>query len=261
VRPYDGHLISINPNGTYKGNVVADMQIMTAKAILDGLIVDAPLHQMRANKINQTLVSWAESGDVVYKPDLRCGGDSMHHVAKGSIVIRVENTRGVLIENNTISSIVNLSPVPYDGCVDLHEKLNEEDLNQRTIGNLRGISLSAVAGFANGAPSIVRGNRVYNLTSRNAEIVVGIDIQGESNGVLIKDNVVDLGVNAKENYKHLALRLRSFVQNVTVSDNAFEQDIQRLNTEASGTRRVLHPRIGRSTANSGGCPFAHLFGL
>jgi hypothetical protein len=260
VRPYDGHPMSMYKNGTYKGNVVADMQIMVAKAIMDGIIVDAPLHQMKANKINHTLIEWASSGKIKYKPQLRCGGDSMHHVAKGTIIFRIENTRGAIIQGNSINNVANLSPAPYTTCVDLHAALTPEGAGELMIGNVRGISFSAVHGFDDGRPSSIQGNRVVNLKSNNAQVVVGIDVQGYSDRVLVQDNFVNLGssVNRSETDKYYALRLRSYAQNVTIdNNNVFMQDILKLNARSL---RHAH-RMLASGADMGGCPFARLFGF
>ena len=95
--------ISINStDGTYIGDVLSDAQIMVAKAILDGMFNettlshDALLHT-GINSIPENIVTWAEGVPVgtppqvpTYTPLYRCDGDSMHHVAKGIVVIRVE---------------------------------------------------------------------------------------------------------------------------------------------------------------------------
>ena len=57
IRASDRHLISINSNGTYKGNVVADMQIMVAKAILDGTLQNTPELQTTVNSIDETIIN------------------------------------------------------------------------------------------------------------------------------------------------------------------------------------------------------------
>lgn len=53
--------MSINDDGTYKGNVVADMQIMVAKAIHDETLTDTPALQTVHSTIDLELVEWAES--------------------------------------------------------------------------------------------------------------------------------------------------------------------------------------------------------
>ena len=93
--------IAINStDGTYIGDLLSDAQIMVAKAIAAGKFPsDDALLLTATNTIPQTIVTWAEGVPVgkprevpTYKPLYRCNGDSMHHVAKGIVVIRVEET-------------------------------------------------------------------------------------------------------------------------------------------------------------------------
>jgi hypothetical protein len=89
-------------DGTYKGNVVADAQIMTAKAILDGTLDSSgsnPSLLTNINTIPQSIVAWAEGipfgsppTKPKYTPSYRCHGDIMHHVIKGMVGIRMEET-------------------------------------------------------------------------------------------------------------------------------------------------------------------------
>jgi hypothetical protein len=91
--------LAMNDDGTYKGNVLADAQIMVAKAIVDGVLTDDPLRQIGTNTIQQAVIDWAMGIPTgtppalpTYSPLFRCNGDAMHHVAKGMTVIRVEDT-------------------------------------------------------------------------------------------------------------------------------------------------------------------------
>jgi len=111
VNSIDNSPIAINNDGTYKGNVVADLQIMVAKAIKDDFLADRPEAQTGVNTISDEIINWAESGSDVYVPSYRCNGDSMHHVSKGMIVIRVEDTRGFEIQDNSIRDVTNLRAV------------------------------------------------------------------------------------------------------------------------------------------------------
>ena len=88
-------------DGSYIGNFLSDAQIMTAKAINDGTIKGGdPLLLPGVNTINSNIVRWAEgvpTGMIrkvkpLYKPLYRCNGDAMHHVSKGMVGIRVEET-------------------------------------------------------------------------------------------------------------------------------------------------------------------------
>ena len=148
VDAVDMSLISSFEDGTYKGNVVADLQIMVAKAILEGILDDSdPLRQTAPNTISPTIIEWAESEDMVFNPSYRCNGDAMHHVNKGIVVIRVEDTEGFQIEGNSISEVKNLSPKPFTKCFDYHAGASDENEGEQQGGNVRGISVAAVRGF------------------------------------------------------------------------------------------------------------------
>jgi len=117
---FTGKGMAINDDYTYKGNVVSDMQIFVAQAILDGTLPsDDPVLQTGINTIAQSLIDWA-TGGYSYEPYYRCNGDSMHHVGKGIVVIRVEDTKGFRIQNNHITNVQNLSLMPHQGCDDYH---------------------------------------------------------------------------------------------------------------------------------------------
>ncbi len=70
--------LAMDANGRYQGNVVADMQMIVAQAILDGTLTNAPSRQIGPNSINQEICDWAKDGTVL-TPQYVCNGDSMHH--------------------------------------------------------------------------------------------------------------------------------------------------------------------------------------
>ena len=100
---FEGKGIAMSDVCRYRGNFVADMQIMVVKAIHDGVLEDTPLLQTSVNAIDPEVVAWAESGGNALSPQFRCNGDPMHHVIKGMVIIRVEETCGFDIQRNTIA--------------------------------------------------------------------------------------------------------------------------------------------------------------
>jgi hypothetical protein len=268
VRSSDGAPIAMNDDGTYKGNVVADMQIMVAKAIIDGIIQSTPQLQTIVKSLDGTISDWASSTDVTYDPQFRCNGDSMHHVVKGVAIIRVDDALGFRIDGNKIQFVNNFSPPSFSNCYDYHKGANVENaddvasLQQST--NIRGISVSAVTGFDEGLSSI-SGNDIRKLSSDNAQVIVGIDIQGKSNSISIFDNTVNLkgGVFEDPNDEFIALRLREysdgFENNIIVNNNSFTQEVQTMavtNVPVSGCEngggKEKEWEVGK---NVGGCPF------
>lgn len=268
IRASDKAPIAINPDGTYKGNVVADMQVMVAKAIMEGLIQDTPQLQTVVNSLDATIIDWASNSDVVYEPLYRCNGDSMHHVVKGMTVIRVEDAVGFQIEDNIIRGVMNLSPAPFDECYDYHKGANIENADDESAlqqgMNIRGISVSAVTGYNDAFSSISR-NVMNKFSSDYAKIVVGIDVQGKSNSISIQENTINMkeGTGEDPTDEYVALRLRKYSDvpenDIYVDANLFAQEIQTLTvaiTEVSGCKRNNgNGNDWKVGDNPGGCPF------
>lgn len=259
-------LISIFDDGSYKGNVVADMQIMVAKAILEGELEDDPLRQTAPNTISPIIIEWAESADMIFNPSYRCNGDAMHHVNKGIVVIRVEDTQGFEIEGNALSGVKNLSPKPFTKCFDYHAGASDENEGEQQGGNIRGISVAAVRGFSD-RHSIIRDNTIMQFSSSNPNVIVGIDVQGDSKAVEVEDNVVDLSARAGTSVmdEFVALRVRKHVDNegddaVIIGDNSLMQDLQILNNRRLRNRPELGPKDKDLEWKLGGCPFARARG-
>lgn len=262
--------ISTYGDGTYKGNVVADMQIMVAKAIVDGVLKDDPLRQTLPNTISPSIIEWAESDEIVLNPSYRCNGDAMHHVNKGIVVIRVEDTKGFTIEGNNIISVKNVSPLPFTNCFDYHAGASDENEGEQQSGNIRGISVAAVRGYASNRHSTIKRNEIRALASTNPNVVIAIDVQGDSKAVDVDENTVDLSTRAGTSVldEFVALRVRKHVDGeghdaVTVGDNnAFSQEVQILNNRRllrsaeTDTRGLSKDEPGQIEWKVGGCPFA-----
>ena len=258
----DGTGIAMNDDGTYKGNVIADMQIMVAKAIHEGVLQDKPLLQTGVNTIDPEIIKWAESSDEVLYPKFRCNGDSMHHVVKGMIAIRVEETRGFDIRGNTIENLENVSPLPFSKCTDFHTGASFENAQEQQLGNVRGISVAATRPYPN-RDSTIEQNRIHNLDSENGDWVIGIDCQGDTSGVKISDNEVNLQDGVVMSDKYLALRIRAHADGASLivgEDNMFYQQAQDL----SSSRRLrpapmIPPHEVDVNDATGVCPFAILW--
>ena len=272
---------------------------MVAKAIHDGILLDDPVLQTGVNTISPKIVEWASSESGTFSPDFRCNGDSMHHVSKGTMVIRVEDTEGFTIRNNTIRGVENLSPAPFDvgNCTDFHQGASIENANKQQNGNIRGISVAAVTGFVNNIEvngpkqsSLIEENTIVGASSKNSNVIVGIDIQGESSDIEVDFNTVDLDgessthMNLFDNY--IGLRMREnvvsnngrfavtlgdnndFAQGVEIGQQNEEEDVPdaeltKKNKKAGSLRALVkaHKHVpipdGFQTEwEYGGCPFA-----
>jgi hypothetical protein len=191
MNPYNKYSLAIDASGRYQGNIISDAQIMVSNAILDGTLADGvPELQVEPNTIPQKIIDWAMDPEAIYTPRYRCNGDSMHHCVKGITVIRVENTAGFEIKDNIIEHVTRTSKKPFDECTDYFATASFENLNEQQLGNIRMISVAAVRGFVvtrNGTEmqesirdSEIKNNIIRDATSANANVIVGIDIQGFS---------------------------------------------------------------------------------
>ena len=252
IRSTDGSSLAINEDGTYKGNVVADMQIMVAKAIEDKIITSSPGLQTKPNSIDKTVIDWAQSANKTYQPEYRCNGDSMHHVGKGMTIIRVDETEGFTIKDNTIENIANLSPPLFQDCASYHAGSNDENKMTQQGTNIRGISVAAVTGFqkTQEQDSLIKGNTIKKMDSPNAVIVAGIDVQGESDSIDIRGNTVALQKTiSKENEVFVGLRIRSFA-------NSEEISISNTNDFNEGVKIIKSSEKYVASERSKGCPHA-----
>mmetsp|Transcript_5475 Transcript_5475/g.8143 ORF Transcript_5475/g.8143 Transcript_5475/m.8143 type:complete len:733 (+) Transcript_5475:32-2230(+) len=287
IRSTDNAPIAMESDGTYKGNVVADMQIMVAKAINEDVIEDSAQLQTVVNSIDETIIGWASSSNLTYQPKYRCNGDSMHHVNKGITVIRVDDTVGFRIEDNVITSVSNLSPSAFDNCFDYnrgtHFRAEDEQSNLQQGSNIRGVSVAAVSGFHddNYDRSLITGNKLIDFSSINGKAIVGIDVQNRCDSIEIKDNIVDLheGIGHDQGDAYLALRIQknknseefsiifdktnNFSQEIKVlsPSNAISSDLEAADSVVHARSRVircpsktkdLEWEVGTSP---GGCPF------
>ena len=183
----DDQYLSIDADGKYISNVVADMQLIVSSAILDGTLVNMPARQIGPNSITQDLIDWATSGNAM-TPKYVCNGDSMHHVVKGIMAIRVEDSEGISITGNIVGNVENLSFPPFDNCYDYHIGNSIENVDQQQLGDVRAVSAAADRGTSNKLSSIKKNVIVGITSSDNANTIVGIDIQGDTKGVAVTLN-------------------------------------------------------------------------
>lgn len=192
-------------------------------------------------------------------------------------MIRVEDTEGFNISKNIIKAVSVLSG-PAAGsaeyfsqfpntevnwvCADYHKGASIEDGTEQQLANLRGISVAAVSRYVNSENSIISGNVLTNFHSEFANIIVGIDVQGMSSGIIVSNNNVNLksGVGINLNDQYIACRVRSYaaqndiikLNNVLAHEELFEQ------VQARGLRAFpnSHPPVESEWAY-GGCPYGN----
>lgn len=245
--------------GTYRSNPVADMQLFVAQAIHDGTLTpdSDPVLQTQVNTLSPDLVEWATTGASL-TPSYRCGGDSMHHVGKGVVGIRVEETRGFEIVNNNLVGIENFSLLPHGACEDYHKKTSSENSGEQQMGNVRGLSVAAFRPFetpsGNARQNKIIANTIKDVTTLNKKqyYIIGIDVQGDGEGLDINGNDIEIKPTP-DNYdpeKHVPIRIRENVDSSTVRKSGNKENRNLRELEEGADAAVAGQR-------GGGCPFTH----
>ena len=258
---------------------MTDAQIMVASAIHDGTLPRAdPILQTGVNTIAPELVAWAADPSIVFVPSFRCNGDTMHHVVKGSIMMRIEDTEGFHIEDNIIGSVLVVSgPAAASQeyfssfpntqlmwtCTDYHKGASIEDGTEQQLANLRGISVAAVSRFLQSSESTISGNTLTDFRADFANSIVGIDIQGISTGIIVSNNYVNLkqGAGNDPNDQYVAFRVRSFASRggIAKTNNMLFQEeyFEQLPDRMLRWRKIPdhHPISVETEWDYGGCPF------
>ena len=208
-------------------------------------------------------------------------------MAKGIIVIRVEDTEGFDIQHNHIGHVESFSMKPFDSCTDFHAGRSSENPMEQQIGNVRAISVAATRPYTadtGGKPCTIKRNKIASVDSLNGNLVVGIDIQGETAGIEITKNSIDLQEvkqrktkrrkrkrksvkkdKSSPEDKYIGIRVRENVDGSSVhidKTNKIEQPIQVLARE----RRLRRASMGNPHGfelewEYGGCPFANKRGV
>ena len=188
-------------------------------------------------------------------------------------MIRVEDTEGFTIENNKIHDIESVSMGPFTDCTDFHSGQSPENPNECQVGNVRAISVAATRGYTPEEDCTVHNNWIETVESKHGNVVIGIDIQGETKGVDISRNNVDLtkkkkskkrGASGEEELfaldKYIGLRVRSNVDGSSVHidrNNNIIQKIENLALERRLRKKLFHGSPhGEIEWLNGGCPFA-----
>jgi len=95
----------------YKGNPVADAQLLVAKAIANDEFLDSGLDVSR-NGITPDIIEWAEGYTNSPLSDIddegwQCNGDSMAHVQKGAIGFKIDGTADARLEDCSVNGVRN----------------------------------------------------------------------------------------------------------------------------------------------------------
>ena len=102
------HADTIDETTRYKGNLIANIQLLIAKAIYDNIRF---VRSVKVNSITPETIRWAEqSSTMTLDNKYVFQGDAMHHVIKGIVAMKLDGLYDSILENIYIRNIINESP-------------------------------------------------------------------------------------------------------------------------------------------------------
>ncbi len=136
----------------YIGNPVSNAQAFVGKAIINGFF-DGSSFDVSRNKINHIIITWIEShklnnyGLLSNLTNMQgfsrmCGGDSMFHVNKGLVAVKIDGTHNFGIENCNIQNIENYGKFENIDCDQNNRNHPSATLDEYQGSNTRGFSFS-----------------------------------------------------------------------------------------------------------------------
>jgi hypothetical protein len=202
-----GIVTTLSPDGSYIGNIVSNAQAIVAKAIHNGISF-GPLSVVR-NRISLETLKLVSGEKTIHTLDIpyRYNSDTMNHVNRGSIGIRVDGTVGFYAKNVNIINTTNRGklgytnstlpiPISKPDSVDYISKLGKSiptaSLNGYNGAHSRGVSLA-------GCVHCEMENVVIDGTSSLFGYSVGLDIMFGSNHVYL-NKVTISGVLAGQGF-------------------------------------------------------------
>ena len=172
--------LTINNQKEYIGNSISNAQALVAKYkhLIHGL-------QLKKLSIEPKVVDWVE-GKKKFRFDYICNGDSMFHVNKGMMGLRIENVNNVLLENVIIDTVINYGDMGngmFGKYKYSHPKANQEGYNGACVRGLLICSSQNV---------LIINLKVNNCKSMNSESV-GVDLMYNScNCSLVNCEIKDI---------------------------------------------------------------------
>ena len=165
LNDYQGELLSMDPRRRYTGDIVCNTQMLVAK------YADLIKHlDMSRSSISPNILQWVESYNSLPRSQrFICNGDSMFHVCKGVIGLRMDNVTNIIIENSVIRSIINHGNPGIDINGEYQKDHPKQTLNRYNGASTRGISISSCNQI------LIVKTRIEQCQSINSECI-GIDV-------------------------------------------------------------------------------------
>lgn len=155
-----------------------------------------------------------------------------------------------------------MSVLPFSDCFDYHQFASSENYGEQQMGNVRGISIAAFRDNEeiNGVPgfNVVEENVIKRISSVYPEYkIIGIDVQGQSGGIVMQENEIDLvdGPGPLDDPQVIGIRVRSNVKkgSVKVRDKSLVDEGIVLENIGNGNGNFNRHLLEVTTT---GCPFA-----
>lgn len=205
----------------YTGNVVANAQLLVAKAALQGAFAATRELDVSRLSIGADIVQWAESGaplDTLFAgagavDGYVCNGDSMFHVNKGVIGFKIDATQHAELVNIEAHAIANYGQPGSTLCGDYSLGKSHPAATLRGYGgaDTRGVSLAGSTHVQ------LRGARLEDVYSASGE-AVGIDVHVRSSHIDIRN------VDAAGGFRFAADTRQNSLRNFACRENSGDDD-------------------------------------
>lgn len=189
-RDAEGRPVTLDEAERYRGNAVADAQLLVAKAAANGDFAGSHLDLTRLS-ITQEVVAWAESdaplSTLADGPgDWLCNGDSMFHVNKGVIGFKMDAARNVVLANTTVRDLVNHGREGSERCGDYSGARSHPLATLPGYGGARTRAYS----FAGSRNVFVRRARAEGVRAAAGD-ATGLDVFTDSRRVFLLQSFVE----------------------------------------------------------------------
>uniref|UniRef100_A0A7S4MTE9 Uncharacterized protein n=1 Tax=Vannella robusta TaxID=1487602 RepID=A0A7S4MTE9_9EUKA len=188
---------------TYIGNPVANAQAFVGKAVLNGAFEGKPLDVSRSG-ITKEILAWIEADPEEPEAKLShllarnppiCNSDTMIHVNKGVIGLKLDGSRLAKISNLKVENVINYGKLGSDICgYDSTTISNPDSILPGYQGaNSRGMSL------AGSVKVKVQDSHFENIVSHSGS-ACAVDILLDSHNIAVVDNFAD-DIHAAESHE------------------------------------------------------------
>lgn len=202
--------LTINFNGEYIGNIVSNIQLLIAKAIHNN--IKFQFLQTSINSINQETIYWAEKNIKLKETNLYYifQGDSMHHVIKGVIALKLDCMNNSKLENIKIKNIYNNTDknnILYNDLIGI----NENDIKPQHLNNYLKYKEHLIpshnsATYPTNQSSFVRGISLSNSINNTMQNITIKFLSSVMNNIIHIDYHKEISESNNNNEKNIIIK-------------------------------------------------------